>query len=259
MPSVGGPVPFAANSKDKGDGCVPHYRKIGQEHFLLGRILLIAICVSVCLCACHSSPDSSAPQAPQLQKDSIQITKLAPGYMPHTFDPAAPPVGMPPLHSGEAAVCDADFIARSSVRGQPRRTDSTHAMLTITNVMMTLQLQTNVWVPIDAPQTITDHEEGHREIAEYNYQTADKLAERIAAAYIGKRVEVTGDDLDSAASQKLLEIATEITNEYTKQINNSPTQLLYDDITDHSRNGVIAKDAVDHAIKNAPVEKSPGS
>jgi hypothetical protein len=208
----------------------------------------------VSLCACHSSPDASAPQA---QKDSVQITKLPAEYQSHKFDPAAPSPNMPPLHPGEAAVCDADFIARSSVGGRPRRTDSTHAILTITKVLMTLQLQTNIWVPIDAPQTITDHEEGHREIAEYYYQTADKLAERIAASYIGKRVDVTGDDLDVASSQKLLEIATEITEEYTKEINSNSTQLLYDNITDHSRNGVIAKDAVDHAIKNAAVEAAP--
>ena len=166
---------------------------------------------------------------------------------------------MPPLHPGEAAVCDANFIARSSVRGQPRRTDATHATLTVTQVFMTLQLQTNVWVPIDAPQTITDHEEGHREIAEYYYQTADKVAERIAAGYVGKRVEVTGEDLDAATNQTLFQIANEITDEYTKEINNSSTQLLYDNITDHSRNGVVAKDAVEHAIKNAAIEAAPAA
>jgi hypothetical protein len=187
----------------------------------------------VWLCGCRSSPDAGSARAPE---DSVQVTKLPAAYLFHKFDPAAPPAGMPPLHPGEAAVCDADFIARSSVGGQSRRTDSTHAMLTVTKVMMTLQLQTNVWVPIDAVQTIVDHEEGHHAIAEYYYGTADKLAERIAAGYIGKRVEVTGDDLDAASSQKLLEIATEVTNEYRKEINSSPTQLLYDNITDHSRN-----------------------
>jgi hypothetical protein len=222
----------------------------------LHRILLLCALATVSLCACHSPSDTTAPQ---LQKDSVQITKLPPGFAAHTFDPAAPPANMPPLHPGEAAVCDADFIARSSVGGQPRRTDSTHAILTITKVLMTLQLQTNVWVPTDAPQTIADHEEGHHQIAEYYYQTADKVAENIAAAYINKRLEITGDDLDVAANQKLLEVATEITNEYTKQINSNPTQLLYDDITDHSRNGVIAKDAVEHAIKNAAVEAAPAA
>jgi hypothetical protein len=223
----------------------------------LGRILLLCGAAAVCLFGCHSATDSSAP--PKLPADAVQITKLPAQYMPHTFDPAAPPANMPPLHSGEAAVCDSDFIARSSVRGQPRRTDSTHAMLIITNVMMTLQLQTNVWVPLEASQTIADHEEGHREIADYTYTTADQVAQRIAASYIGERVEVTGDDLDVAANQKLLEIATKITNAYTTQINNNSTQLLYDNITDHSRNGVIAKDAVEHAIKNAAVEAAPAA
>jgi hypothetical protein len=221
----------------------------------LGRTSFLCLCLGVSLCACHTSPDASAPPPPA--KDSVQITKLPAAYASHKFDPAAPPPNMPPLHSGEAAVCDADFIARSSVRAQPRRTDSTHAMLTITNVLITLQLQTNVWVPVDAPQTIVDHEEGHHQIAEYYYQTADKLAERIATSYVGKRVDVTGPDLDAATNQALFQIANEITDEYTKEINNSSTQLLYDNITDHSRNGVVAKDAVEHAIKNAAIEAAP--
>ncbi len=221
------------------------------------RLILLLAIATASLCACHSTLDTSAP--PQPAKDSVQITKLPAAYASHKFDPAAPPPNMPPLHPGEAAVCDADFIARSSIRAQPHRTDASHGMLTITQVLMTLQLQTNVWLPTDAPQTIADHEEGHREIAEYYYQTADKLAERIAASYIGKRVEVTGDDLDVASNQKLLEIATEITNAYTRQINSSPTQLLYDDITDHSRNGTDPKDAVTHAIKNAPIEATPAA
>jgi hypothetical protein len=232
-----------------------HSAKIPSGASPLRRIILFLTIVSASLYACRGTPDASAPPSPA--KDSIQITKLPAAYASHKFDPAAPPPNMPPLHPGEAAVCDADFIARSSVRAQPRRTDSTHAMLTVTNVLITLQLETNIWVPADAPQTIVDHEEGHREIAEYYYQTADKLAERIAASYIGKRVDVTGPDLDVALNQKLLEIATEINDAYTKQINSNSTQLLYDDITDHSRNGTIAKDAVDHAIKNAPIEAAP--
>jgi hypothetical protein len=119
---------------------------------------------------------------------------------------------------------------------------------------MTLQLQINVWLPNGANQVVVDHEDGHRQIAEYYYQTADKLAERIGTAYIGKRVEVSGTDLDAESRKMLLQMANEITDTYTKEINSNPTQLLYDAITDHARNGVVAKDAVDHAIKNAAVE-----
>ena len=81
----------------------------------------------------------------------------------------------------------------------------------------------------------------------------------IATRYIGKRIEVTGADLDAESMKMLLEVATEISNEYGKEINAEPTQLLYDSITDHARNGVIAKDAVDHAIKNAAVEAAPAA
>ena len=188
------------------------------------------------------------------------ITKEPVVFASHTFDPAAPPPEMPPLAPGESAECDSNFLARSSVRGQPRRTDATHATITITQVLMTLKLQINIWLPNGATQVVADHEEGHRQIAEYYYQTADKLAERIAATYIGKRLEVTGTDLDAESSKMLLQVAGDITSEYTKEINSSPTQLLYDTITDHARNGVDAKDAVDHAIKIAAVEAAqPGT
>jgi hypothetical protein len=49
-------------------------------------------------------------------------------------------------------------------------------------------------------------------------------------------------------------MATEITEEYNKQLNPEPAQLLYDTITDHSRNEVVVKDAVAHALKNVSVE-----
>jgi len=133
------PVSFAANANDKDRSYHAHFAKMITGAFLpVHRTLLLCAIVSASLCACLSSSDTSAPPPPA--KDSVQITKLPPAYASHKFDPSAPPPNMPPLHPGEAAVCDADFIARSAVRGQPRRSDKTHAMLTITQVIMTLQL-----------------------------------------------------------------------------------------------------------------------
>jgi hypothetical protein len=182
------------------------------------------------------------------------VTKGPVAFASHTFDPTAPPPDMPPLQPGEAAQCDSNYLSRASVRGQPRKTDSTHAVVTITQVKMNLELQINIWVPAGASQVIVDHEDGHRQISEYYYQTADKLAEQIGATYIGKRIDITGSDLDSESAKALLQTANEITEEYNKRLNANPTQLLYDDITDHARNGVLPKDAVDHALKNASVE-----
>jgi hypothetical protein len=161
---------------------------------------------------------------------------------------------MPPMTSGEAAECDSDFRALVTVGGQPQRTDATHATLTVAQIKMTLTLNVTTWTPPDAAPRIVEHEDGHRQISEYYYQTADKVAERIAGEYSGKQVFLEGSDLEAEANKALRQVATDITEEYKKQIDPSRTQHLYDDITDHSRNDVVVKDAVEHAIKNAAVE-----
>jgi len=119
---------------------------------------------------------------------------------------------------------------------------------------VTLQLNINIWVPTGVTQLVIEHEEGHRQISEYYYQTADKLAERIAKKYMGKRFEIDGTDLGAESSKVLQQMAADITGEYNKELNPGPTQLLYDDITDHGRNDAVVKDAVAHAIKTVTIE-----
>jgi len=101
---------------------------------------------------------------------------------------------------------------------------------------------------------VIEHEEGHRQISESYYQTADRVAERIAATYIGKQVEIAGADLSAESTRALQQMAADITDEYKRELNPGPTQLLYDSITDHGRNQVVVKDAVAHALKNTIIE-----
>src|SRR6266852_919316 len=169
-----------------------------------------------------------------------------------TFDPAAPPTDMPPLRPGETAECDSDFQSSARVRGESRPAAATHATVTITQV--TVGLTINIWVPSDVSQQVIEHEDGHRQISEHYYQTADKLAERIAAKYLGRRVDISGTDLSAESSKMLQEMARDITAEYNRELNPGPTQLLYDTITDHGRNEVVVADAVAHAIKNVTIE-----
>jgi len=192
------------------------------------------------------------------------INKQPVAFANRKFDPAAPPTDMPPLAPGESAECDSNFLSNASVRGESRQTDATHATVTITQIKMTLQLNINIWVPTGVSQHVIEHEDGHRQVSEYYYQTADKLAERIAAAYMGKQVEVSGADLGAESRKMLQQMATDITDEYNKELNPGPAQLLYDAITDHGRNEVVVKDAVAHALKNTTIEStqpatSPGN
>jgi len=185
-------------------------------------------------------------RVPRISKQPIVVAS-------RTFDPAAPPADMPPLAAGENAECDSDFEANASVGGETRLSDATHGTVTVTQINVTLQLNITIWLPAGVTQHVVEHEEGHREISESYYQNADKHAERIAATYMGKQVDITGTDLNAESNKVLQKMATEITQEYNKELNPEPAQLLYDTITDHSRNEVV-KDAVAHALKNVPVE-----
>jgi hypothetical protein len=182
------------------------------------------------------------------------VNKQPIAFANHTFDPAAAPSDMPLLLPGEIAACDSNFVSDATVGGESEQADATHATVTITKVNVTLRLNINIWVPIGATPQVMEHEEGHRQISEYYYQSADKLAERIAARYLGREVEISGSDLGGESSKVLQQMASELTAEYNKELDPGPTQLLYDDITDHGRNGVVVQDAVAHAIRNVAVE-----
>ena len=189
----------------------------------------------------------SEVRVPRINKQPVVVAS-------RTFDPAAPPADMPPLAAGENAECDSDFEANASVGGETRVSDATHGIVTVTQINVTLQLNITIWLPARVTQHVVEHEEGHREISESYYQNADKHAERIAATYMGKQVDITGTDLNAESNKVLQKMAVEITEEYNKELNPEPAQLLYDTITDHSRNEVVVKDAVAHALKNVSVE-----
>jgi hypothetical protein len=219
----------------------------------LRRFIVFCVLLGMLIFGCFMWRDSSSRR--HFSEASVPaINKQPVAFANHTFDPATPPAEMPPLAAGETAECDSEFLSDARVRGESRETDATHATVTITQIRMTLQLNINIWVPSGVNQHVIEHEEGHRQVSEYYYQTADKVAERIAATYLGKQVEITGADLGAESSKMLQQMATDITDEYKKELNPGPAQLLYDTITDHGRNEVGVKDAVAHALKNAAIE-----
>jgi hypothetical protein len=216
-------------------------------------LIVLCILLGVLICGWLTWRDFSSRR--QLREAPVStINKQPVVFANRTFDPATPPTDMPPLAPGENAECDSSFLSDASVRGESRQTDATHATVTIMQIKVTLQLNISIWVPTGVTQHVIEHEEGHRQISEYYYQTADKLAERIAATYMGKQVEIAGTDLGGESSKMLQQMAADITDEYNKELNPGPTQLLYDAITDHGRNDVVVKDAVAHALKNIAIE-----
>lgn len=185
------------------------------------------------------------------------IDKQPINFVNRTFDPSNPPSDMPPLAYGEYGECDSHFLSNASVGGETLQIDATHATVTITRVKVTLQLNITIWLPAQSSQHVIEHEDGHRQISEYYYQTADGVAERIAATHMGKQIDISGTNQDAESSKALQQIATEITEEYDKELNPEPTQLLYDSITNHGVNDVVSKDAAASAIRDIVIESPP--
>ena len=215
-----------------------------------GRFLTLCVVLGGILLGCNGSSSLRPP----VKSSKATITKQPLAFASRTFDPASPPPDMPPLAPGEEAECDSNFISSANVGGQTRKTDATHAFVTVRQIDIDLQLKVTIWAPASATPHIIEHEQGHRQIAEHYYDTADQIAQRIADGYIGQVVEINGTDLSAESSKALQQIATEITDKYNKELNPDAAQLLYDSITDHGRNEVIVKDAVAAAIKNVSAE-----
>ena len=181
------------------------------------------------------------------------IDKQPVNFATRTFDPNAPPADMPPLAYGEDAECDSDFWSHATVGGESVKTDATHATVTITRVSMMLRLNVTIWAPTGVTQHVMEHEQGHRQISEHYYQTAGALAERIAAAYEGRQIAISGADLDTEFNKALQQAATDITNEYNRELGPGATQQYYDTITDHGRNEMAVRDAVAAVVANIKI------
>jgi hypothetical protein len=156
---------------------------------------------------------------------------------------------MPPLGEGEEAECDSNFISDANVSGHMQKIDATNATVIVAQVKITLQLKVTIWVPNGATQHVIEHEEGHRQISEHYYAAADKLAAEIAAPYMGRRIAISGADLNAEFRNALLQLSKDITAEYNDKLNPDPAQRRYDELTDHSRNDRDSKEAAAQAIR----------
>lgn len=157
---------------------------------------------------------------------------------------------MPPLKEGEIALCEASYISNVNVAGRGKQTDSTHEIVDVGHIKITLQLIVTIWLPQEASQHVVEHEEGHRQIAEYFYKDADKLVAQIAAQHVNQHDLVSGADLNAEFNKFLQAQGAAISDEFNQRLNPDPTQNLYDSITDHARNTISTADAIAQALKD---------
>jgi len=194
--------------------------------------------------------------------EGVKVNRAAPVVEHRKFDRDHPPSDMPPLEPKEAAVTKSVFgIATQfsvQVISDEKRGGKTVAKVKVTSVTLDLSLKITVWVPTDAPKTIIDHEEGHRQISEYFYKDAEKIARNIAQKYVGQVYEAEGNDAESASRAALDKAISELSQKYMAETQNLSVRAneIFDEITQHSRNQRISVEkAVKESIERAKKEK----
>jgi len=189
--------------------------------------------------------------------DGVKITMLPVDVKYRTFDPRRPPPEMPQLKPSESALCAAEFLSSASVSGQAVQAGGASARLTVGRVEMTLQLHITIWLPPNPPSKLVEHEEGHRQIAQYFYESGDAIAKRVARPYIGKVIQLNGRDVREALTLALNKTGEEIMKAYKNQIPVERAEMRFDAITDHGRKAIPVPNAVAQAIRETVSASSP--
>jgi hypothetical protein len=194
--------------------------------------------------------------------DAVKVNKAPPAIEHKKFNRDHPPADMPPLEPGEAAVTKSIFgIATETaiqVVSEQHRNGNKVAKVKIAEVTLNLTLGITVWLPNDAPRTIIDHEEGHRQLNEYFYKDAEKIAREIGQKYVGQTYEAQGADVEAAGKAAVEKAINEISQKYMAQTQNLSARAneIYDELTNHSRNqNISVEKAMKQSIERAKKEK----
>jgi hypothetical protein len=179
-----------------------------------------------------------------------------------TFDPSHRPPEMPPLKPGEAALTQARFDCNVEMtyvvvnsRAHEEKCDTS---IRIRAVRLVLHLNVTIWLPQNAPAKLSNHEEGHRQIAEEIYRDAERVARAIARPIDGKTITGTGDDCPAAQKQAVQSAADDICKNYLDRTGNRTSVVgdIYDDLTGH---GTRADPAEQEAIRQAFAKEEKSS
>jgi hypothetical protein len=127
----------------------------------------------------------------------------------------------------------------------------------VTSVMTTLKLGIIIWLPERGARKLTAHEEGHRIIDERYYAGAKDVAEQLSRDMIDKLFTAEGSDCDAAAQAAIKNAGNQLCGEYMAAVQYpaARAQVLYDQFTDHGRNKLGERQAIDRAMKQQRSEE----
>ena len=206
-------------------------------------LLILLFLVAIPACGSARAPSTRTPSAGGDVVRGLKVEKTPAVIVRKTFDRRNPPKEMPPLGPRADAVTHFRFgcATSASYETTSKRPDRGRGQCTATarinELTVRLELEITIWVPKDARQTLIDHEEGHRVIAERVYETAERAARAEGAKWVGRTVTgkaatcaAAADVAVRDANHRFCQAYLEATSGWSGRVGD-----LYDVITDHGR------------------------
>jgi len=190
----------------------------------------------------------------------VKVAKAPAVVEKKTFDPKNRPSEMPPARGNEEGAVGAKFVLTTQPGFTPgttkQGTDGKWTANVRTQPMgMQLSLNIQVWSPEGISEQAKAHLDGHRQIVEEVYKTADKTAAKLAQTYVGRGSKGTGDSAKAAQQDALKMLMESLAGEYMAETEKRAdrVQEIYDELTDF---GAKAAPSVPDTIKQAMAQQA---
>lgn len=214
----------------------------------MNRIAFIRFAVGFATAFALSTTISHAEEHP------VTVKKNPPKITRQSFDPKRPSPRMPKLTPPESGVCHFEFVADAGLGTFTDQIDATTVEVEVDSVDFVLDLQIDVWAMNGAPKKLVAHEEGHRQICEYYYKDAEKIAQRLGREMIGRKARGSGATKQKATDEAMHKLLGELNLAYMNEtrVRCSACQKRYDKITNHSLLPIPESDAIAQALAAEP-------
>ncbi|HWA27048.1 MAG TPA: hypothetical protein VG734_15430 [Lacunisphaera sp.] len=185
------------------------------------------------------------------QTIAVSVEMGAPTVEYQTYPAGHPPKHAKGLSEGEAGICEVLISCEIGIAGETRRFSLGQATAGITALTFKVGLKNIIYVQEGYTPVIMDHEETHRQIAEYYYGMARKVASRLAEAAAVRKLPLGGKSKTQAMEQAFGQVRTELMDAFVREIHSrcEYAEDRFDAITDHGRNKITNDAAVAQALK----------
>lgn len=197
-----------------------------------GRLALSFACLSTCVLSQVALAEGN---------NNVSITKKPAQIETRTFNPAEPGKDVP-LKPGEDATTAWNFgytvELGCHLNTMKREGESYRASFKISRVTATISMPVTLWLPANVNKRLAEHEDGHRQICEEIYGSAEKTAERQAELMIGQVFSGEAQTLEEARTQAIFKASAELNRLYCRDTLDYSRRVSqqYDKLTHHGKN-----------------------